>query len=125
MPGSLLASRWMQTFAELRKQGLFSGAWLPLGVVSSVIAQAAYVLFRREYRAEWWRVAVAYAALLLLLDRTLVDPHTGAITRVLLPLTTGFNILLARESRPLPFWSWFVVGNLHLLWATRVMPLAG
>jgi hypothetical protein len=125
MPGSLLASRWMQTLAELRKQGLFSGAWLPFGVVSSVIAQAVYVVVRREYRAEWWRVAVAYAALLLLLDRTLVDPHTGAITRVLLPLTTGFNILLARQSRPAPFWSWFVVGNLHLLWAARVMPLVG
>jgi len=123
MPGSLLASRWIQTFADLRKGGLFSGAWLPFGVVSSVIAQAVYVLLRREYNVTWWRVAVPYVALLLLLDRTLVDPHTGAITRVLLPLTAGFNILLAREPRPVRFWSWFVVGNLHLLWAVRVMPL--
>jgi hypothetical protein len=123
IPGSLLTSRWMQTLAELRKQGIFSGAWLPFGVVSSVIAQAVYVLVRRVYHAAWWRVAVPYVALLLLLDRTLVDPHTGAITRVLLPLTIGFNILLARESRPVAFWSWFLVGNLHLLWALRVMPL--
>jgi hypothetical protein len=123
MPGSLLATRWMQTAAELRKAGLFSGAWLPFGVVSSVIVQSAYLLVRREYHAAWWRVAVPYVALLLLLDRTLVDPHTGAITRVLLPLTVGFNILLARESRPVVFWSWFVAGNLHLLWALRVMPL--
>jgi hypothetical protein len=125
LPGRLVASRWMQTFAELRKQGVFSGAWLPFGVVSSVIAQSAYMLVRREYGAAWWRVAVAYVVLLLLLDRTLVDPHTGAITRVLLPLTAGFNILLARESRAVRFWSWFVVGNLHLLWAARVMPLFG
>jgi len=125
IPGSLLLSRWMQTFANLRNEGILSGAWLPLGVVSSVIVQAVYVLVRPEYRAAWWRVAVPYVALLLVLDRTLVDPHTGAITRVLLPLTAGFNILLLRESRPLRFWSWFAAGNLHLLWAARVMPLLG
>jgi hypothetical protein len=123
LPGSLLLSRWMQTLAELRKQGIFSGAWLPFGVVSSVTAQAIYVLVRPACRAPWWRVAVPYVALLLLLDRTLVDPHTGAITRVLLPLTAGFNILLLRESKPFRFWAWFAAGNLHLLWAARVMPL--
>ena len=125
MPGTVLASRWIQLLAELRKQGLLSGAWLGFGAVTSVIVQAVYVLVRPELRAAWWRVAVPYVALLLVLDRTLVDPHTGAITRVLLPLTVGFNILLVRESRPLRFWSWFVAGNLHLLWAARVMPFWG
>jgi hypothetical protein len=43
--------------------------------------------------------------------------------RVLLPLTVGFNILLATEARPARFWTWFVAGNLHLLSALRVMPL--
>ena len=125
LPGSLLASRWMQTLAGLRQEGILSGAWLPFGVVTSVIAQAVYVVVRRDYRNPWWRVAVPYVGLLLVLDRTLVDPHTGAITRVLLPLTIGFNILLARELRPAAFWPWFVAGNLHLLWAMRVMPLFG
>jgi hypothetical protein len=125
MPGRVLATRFMQTLTDLRNAGVTSGAWLPFGVVSSVIVQAIYLLVRREWRVPWWRVAVPYVALLLVLDRTLVDPHTGAITRVLLPLTAGFNILLARESRPVPFWSWFVAGNLHLLWAMRVMPLFG
>jgi hypothetical protein len=125
MPGRILAERWMRTFADLRRDGVLSGAWLPFGVVSSVIVQAIYLLVRREYHAVWWRTAVPYIALLLVLDRTIIDPHTGAITRVLLPLTAGFNILLARESRPAAFWSWFVAGNLHLLWALRVMPLWG
>jgi hypothetical protein len=35
----------------------------------------------------------------------------------------GFNILLAAESRPGPFWSWFAAGNLHVLSALTVMPL--
>jgi hypothetical protein len=123
LPGRILAERWVQTFADLRRDGILSGAWLPFGVVSSVIVQAIYLLVRRGYHAVWWRTAVPYIALLLVLDRTIVDPHTGAITRVLLPLTAGFNILLARESRPAAFWSWFAAGNLHLLWAVRVMPL--
>jgi len=125
MPGTLLAARWMQTLAELRKQGILSGAWLGFGAVTAVIAQAIYVLVRPELRAAWWRAAVPYVALLLILDRTLVDPNTGAITRVLLPLTAGFNILLTRETHRVRFWSWFAVGNLHLLWAWRVMPLLG
>ena len=48
---------------------------------------------------------------------------TGAITHVMLPLTVGFNILLASESRPIRFWVWFAAGNLHLIGASRVMPL--
>ena len=71
----------------------------------------------------WWRVAGAYALLMFLLDRVLADPNTGAITRVLLPMTVGFNVLLASEPRWTRFWPWFAVGNLHLLGATRVMPL--
>jgi hypothetical protein len=55
------------------------------------------VLIRREYGMPWWRLALAYAVLMLLLDRDLANPNTGALTRVLLPLTVGFNILLASE----------------------------
>jgi hypothetical protein len=60
---------------------------------------------------------------MLVLDNVLWSPATGAITRVLLPLTVGFNILLAREPRPSRFWPWFAAGNLHLIPAMWVMPL--
>ena len=60
---------------------------------------------------------------MLLLDRVLANPVTGAITRVLLPMTVGFNVLLASERRDTRFWAWFAAGNLHLLSALRVMPL--
>jgi len=42
---------------------------------------------------------------------------------VMLPLTVGFNVLLAQEARPLRFWAWFAAGNLHLLPAVHVLPL--
>ena len=122
-PGIALVMRWRQTLSTLRTEGILSLAWLPFGLLSSMVVQAVYVLIRWEYDDAWWRVAVAYAALMLMLDSVLADPNTAAITRVLLPLTVGFNILLAKESRPVRFWSWFVAGNLHLLSALRVMPL--
>ena len=121
-PGVALAERWMQTLGALRSEGLLSAAWLPFGLLTSLIVQAAYVIVRRQYDAPWWRVAAAYVLLMAVLDRVLVDPNTGAITRVLLPLTVAFNILAASESRPWRFWIWFAAGNLHLLSSPRVMP---
>jgi hypothetical protein len=122
-PGVAVAGRFIRLLAAVRAEGLFSGAGLAFGLLSSLVVQAVYALVRREYKAPWWRVTVPYVVLMLLLDRVLADPQTGAITRVLLPLTVGFNILLARESRPGPFWAWFAAGNLHLLSAPTVMPL--
>lgn len=121
-PGTAVASRWIQTLGAVRAGSVFSGDGRALALLSSMIAQAVYMIVRREYNAPWWRVAVPYVVLLLLLDRVLADPNTAAITRVLLPLTVGFNILLATESRPAPFWSWFAAGNLHLFSAMTVMP---
>lgn len=122
-PGAALRVSWTQALSAARGHGAFSGEGLAFGLLSSLVVQAVYVLLRREYSCAWWRAAVPYVALFLLLDRVLVDPHTGAITRVLLPLTVGFNILLASESRPSRFWPWFAAGNLHLLSALTVMPL--
>ncbi|MCA1648787.1 MAG: hypothetical protein LC753_00465 [Acidobacteria bacterium] len=122
-PGAALAAGGSQALSAVRTRGLFSADGLVFVLLLSLVVQAVYVLVRREYSAAWWRVAVPYVVLMLLLDRVLVDPHTGAITRVMLPLTVGFNVLLATESRPTRFWPWFAAGNLHLLSSPTVMPL--
>ena len=77
----------------------------------------------RRPESPWWRVAIGYVVLMLLIGRVLWDPTTGAITRVMLPVTVGFNVLLLRESSAVRFWSWFIAGNLHLVASSRVMPL--
>ena len=122
-PGVALIASWSQTLSAVRVRGVFSGDGLALALLSSLVVQGVYVLVRREYVAAWWRVTVPYVVLMLLLDRVLADPHTGAITRVMLPLTVGFNVLLFTELRSSRFWPWFVTGNLHLLSAPTVMPL--
>lgn len=121
LPGSGLAASWGGALSLLVTQ--FAAALPPACIIVSIAAQAVFVFVRREYHSPWWRVAFAYAVLLLFLDPVLANPHTGAITRVMLPLTVGFNLLLARESRSPRFWSWFAVGNLHLLPACSVLPL--
>jgi hypothetical protein len=119
--GSGLAAGWGYALSSLSIR--FVEALAPACIIVSIAAQALFVFVRREYDAPWWRVAFSYAIMLLFLDPVLANPHTGAITRVMLPLTVGFNVLLARESRATPFWSWFVAGNLHLLPAYYVVPL--
>jgi hypothetical protein len=103
--------------------GLSSGSRLDLLIVASICVQAAFLVTRREWTRPWWRVAAGYVLLALVLDRVLWNPHTGAVTRVLLPLTVGFNIQLGLEPRPGRFWMWFVAGNMSLMTVLKVMPL--
>jgi hypothetical protein len=116
MPGVAVTAVWQEVLLrDIPGNGLFSlpGLWLVLLI--SLAVQAGYLALRREYGNPWWRVGAAYALLMLLLDRTLADPDTGAITRVLLPMTVGFNILLAREPRGGRAWTWYALGNAHLI----------
>jgi hypothetical protein len=123
LPGTAIADIWRGTLVGVTRNGLLSGDGLAFSLLFALAAQALYLFTRREYAAPWWRVAAAYAVLMLLLDRVLATPATGAITRVLLPMTIGFNVLLASEQRSTRFWPWFAAGNLHLISIFRVMPL--
>lgn len=122
-PGTGLAKPWTQTMQGAIAHGVLSTDALALCLLLSLAVQALHLFVVRTYGDPWWRVGVAYAVLMLLLDQVLANPVTGAITRVLLPMTVAFNILLARRSSAWRFWPWVLLGNLHLLPALRVMPL--
>ena len=121
--GSGLVRNWRVVLSSLQSSPHGLGSLFPAFILLSVVVQAAFIFVRREYVAPWWRVACIYAIMLLFLDPVLVAPSTGAITRVMLPLTVGFNILLAREQRAARFWPWFIAGNLHVMTVLQVMPL--
>ena len=123
LPGTGIAAIWRYALSGATRHGPWSGDGLTFSLLFALAVQALFLFVRRDYRTPWWRVAAAYAVLMLLLDRVLASPGTGAITRVLLPMTAGFNILLANEPRASRFWPWFAAGNLHLLSSFRVMPL--
>jgi hypothetical protein len=123
-PGAGIVESWRAAFSALvpASDGLRDAT--SAFILCGICVQAVFVLVKhREYSAPWWRVAFGFTAMLLILDRAIVDPHNGGITRVMLPLTVGFNVLLARELRPARFWPWFLAGNLHLIPAFSVLPL--
>ena len=123
LPGTAFASTAGRVLAATKTAGLFSPTGLQICVVVPMAVQGIYLALRRRYETPWWRVAAGYALLMLLIDRVLWEPATGAITRVMLPMTVGFNVMLAREERAVPFWWWFLTGNLHLIPSFWVMPL--
>ena len=122
-PGTGLTFTWGRTIDGVLADGWLSPSGLQACILLSLAAQGLYLVVRRRYADPWWRVGVAYLGLMLLLDQVLADPVTGAITRVLLPLTVAFNVQLARERRPSRFWPWLALGNLHVIAGFRVMPL--
>lgn len=115
VPGAAFVETLRRTVMAVRTAGVFTTAGLHLCLVISLPVQAAYLLWRAEVRNPWWRIALGYIVLMLMIDRVLWDPATGAITRVMLPLTVAFNVLLAREPRVSRFLPWFIAGNVHVI----------
>lgn len=97
----------------------------PMQSLLVIIALTVQCLFlvrsRSEWRTPWWRLAASYAVLMLLVNRAVWDGYPGAITRIVLPLTAGFNVLLVSR-RSTRFWPWWIAGNLHLVPALHTMP---
>jgi hypothetical protein len=123
LPFVAYAGNWIESVNGVRFSGLSSGPMLSLVVVVSLTVQLAFMLLHRQFGDPWWRLAVAYGTLMLVVHSVVWGGHPGAITRVVLPLTFGFNILLARLDRG--FWAWFVPGNLHLVASLHAMPIPG
>jgi hypothetical protein len=107
--------------ARAMRVGLFAAAGLQACLVLALVVQACYLLLRLEVRQPWWRVGAGYLALMLVMNDVLWDPATGAMTRVVLPMTVGFNVLLVQEPRG-RFWPWFILGNLHVIPGFWVLP---
>ena len=120
-PGGALIGSAAAIIRAVRRDGLFSAAGLDFCIIAPLVVQALFLAVRPRPASPWWRVGAGYVLLLLILDTVLLTPSTGAITRVMLPLTVGFNVLLAGEPRPGRFAAWFFAGNLHLIPAVWVL----
>jgi hypothetical protein len=113
---------WQATVGQLAVRGLASPArWSVLALVG-VTVQAGFLVVRVRWRNPWWRLGIAYVALMLVLDHVVWMGFPGAFTRVLLPLQVAFNIL-ALDSPG--FWPIVVAGNLNVIagLATLQVPL--
>jgi hypothetical protein len=80
--------------------------------VIGLTVQAMYLLVHARVRGPWWRVGLAFIALLASLGAAVWgDDFPGASVRVLLPLSLAFNVLAVRHRSS---WIWLFLGNLSV-----------
>lgn len=83
--------------------------WATFAVVVALGVQWLFFALRWRPQERWWRVGAAFALMMGFLSTPVWEGFPGAATRVLLPMTLAFNILVPRGRR------WFAVliaGNL-------------
>ena len=83
--------------------------WATLGVVVALAVQWAFFVLRWRPGERWWRVGTAFAAMMTFLATPVWEGYPGAATRVLLPMTLAFNVLLPRARC---WWPILLAGNL-------------
>lgn len=109
-----------QTVVRDATSGSADHALRSAALVIAFVTQLATVAARPRRDAAWWRIGVAYAALLLFLGRPLWEGTPPAVVRIELPLLAAFNVLLLRIEDDRWFWLLFVCGNLAALQAPVV-----
>ena len=85
--------------------------WATFAVVVGLAVQWLFLVLRWRPRERWWRVGAAFAVMMIFLSTPVWEGYPGAATRVLLPMTLAFNVLVPRGRR------WLVVvlaGNLSV-----------
>jgi hypothetical protein len=112
LPLSGYFEKTVATLADLYASGW--GSFARISVLSQIAltTQAVTLIVRRDWGSLWWRTGVAYLGLMLLLGAAVWEGHPGAVTRVVLPMTIAFNVLLPRSRW---FWPLFLLGNASVL----------
>ena len=122
LPVAGLIEKWHDSLVALGTVGDKPLAWTTLLAVLGLTVQAAFFLSRWRPDDRWWRIGAVYAVMLLCLGTAVWEGFPGAATRVLLPLTLAFNVVIARTRAPL---AWLIAGNLAVfsgLLALRDVP---
>ncbi len=104
--------------ADIRASGnetLFFRIGQMLEIVSlfSMIIQAIYVVKRPRWADRYWQFGIGFAILFFVLGPSVLAGQY-AFTRVLLPLTVAFNLLIHRYEGTRGYAWWFVLGNIGL-----------
>jgi hypothetical protein len=112
-----LAGALWRTHVALEQLG--DGAYKPAAMTCAMVAafgtQVGFLVARPRWKEPWWRIGIAYAALLPLLGQPLWTGTPPTVIRVELPLLVAFNVGLRGVTRPDAFWLLLACGNLSLL----------
>ncbi|MCF3652130.1 hypothetical protein [Synoicihabitans lomoniglobus] len=95
--------------------------WYLLGVgfasIISLVVQAGFLLLRWKWSQPAWRLTVPIAALTLVMGAANWAGYPGGVTRSLLPMLLGFNLLVPQGKRWLPV---LILGNLTMFFSPGV-----
>ena len=86
--------KWVATLEELRDAGWGSFARFNVYALVSLTTQAVFLLVRPRPEDTWWRVGVPFVVLMAFLGGSVWAEYPGATTRVVLPMSIAFNVLL-------------------------------
>lgn len=109
LPFAGLAEKWGETLGQLSVRNESTLRWATLATISALCVQWLFFAWYRRPAEAWWRVGATFAAMMAFLSTPVWEGFPGASTRVLLPMTLAFNVLVPRGRRWLPV---LVAGNL-------------
>lgn len=115
-------AKWAETLAQLRTEGIGSVAQWSVLMLVAITAQALFFALRPRWRDPWWRLGAAYTVLMLVLGDAVWEGYPGAASRVLLPMTLAFNILVPRGRA---WWLLLVLGNLTVVYTSDTLKPPG
>lgn len=112
--------KWQEIAAGLSGSGSGELARAGALVLIALTVQWLFFVLRPRWSDPWWRLGASYCLLLVVLGDAVWEGYPGAASRVLLPMTLAFNVLLPRGRG---WWVLLVVGNL-LVWpsADKMVP---
>jgi hypothetical protein len=116
LPLAGLAEKWGDAFAHLTLRSESTLKWATLATVAGLTVQWFFIALRWRAEDAWWRLGAAFAGMMVFLSTPVWEGFPGASTRVLLPMTLAFNVLVPRGRKWLPL---LLAGNLTMVAAYR------
>jgi hypothetical protein len=95
--------------------GVYRPASATVGIILAFATQIGWLIVKPRWREPWWRIGIAYAAMLPFLGQPLWVGALGTVIRVELPLLLAFNIGLRTVRHEPLFWVLLACGNITVL----------
>ena len=109
VPFTAYGEKWHDTLVQLFTPGSDPLARMSALMLVALTTQFFFFALRPRWSDAWWRVAAAYSVLMMFLGSAVWEGYPGAASRVLLPMTLAFNVLVPRARR---WWPILLLGNL-------------
>lgn len=108
-PFAAYVDKFQSIARDLREDSGWSLYWAVLATAIGLGVQWLFFALRWRPAERWWRVGAAFAGMMMFLAVPVWEGYPGAATRVLLPMTLAFNILVPRGWKWLPV---LLLGNM-------------